>query len=170
MAQTAFVKTHSGLLIDLLNPDPKFINPEDIAMGLSRELHWANQSRKGISVAEHSILVAELCEDKFQALFHDAPEYLLRDLPGPLKLAIPAYKKIEEKLMLAIAQALGIKMPFGDDLKMNDNIVLNMEFHYLMHKPSESSYEDHSETIKCLDSGHAYAAFMDAYHKYKTNG
>lgn len=103
--------TNNGRRIVLAAPNPSQIDLDDIADGLSHVCRFNGQIKEWYSVAEHSIHVAELVPDKYKgvALFHDATEAYLCDVPTPLKRELEAlYKPIEERLARVIAQAMGM--------------------------------------------------------------
>lgn len=77
----------SGRLIDISRPSLEDIAIEDIAYSLAHMLRFNGHLKHPISVARHSIYVAELvCEHcKFAALLHDAHEAYLGDITRPLK-------------------------------------------------------------------------------------
>jgi hypothetical protein len=92
------IYTASGRLYDVLKPDPKMIDIEDIAHQLALTNRWGGASRLPISVAQHSCLVAETVEGKKLkrlALMHDAPEAYLGDVCRPMKAVSPEYRKYE---------------------------------------------------------------------------
>ncbi len=116
----AWQRMLSGRRLDLLDPSPLDIELEDIAHGLARVMRWNGQTRgeQGFSVAQHSLLVARLCNHWrpgwpaaycIAALVHDAPEYVIGDLISPFKAAIGAdYKQLENRLLEAIHLHFGI--------------------------------------------------------------
>lgn len=116
----AWQRMLSGRRLDLLDPSPLDIELEDIAHGLARVMRWNGQTRgpQGFSVAQHSLLVARLCEHwrpgwpaayRMAALMHDAPEYVIGDLISPFKAAIGTdYKQLENRLLAAIHIRFGI--------------------------------------------------------------
>jgi 5'-deoxynucleotidase YfbR-like HD superfamily hydrolase len=104
----------SGRRLDLLSPDPKDIEIEDIAHGLARVARWNGQTKgpHAFSVAQHSLIVTDIVaalHPDFDgnvlraALLHDAPEYVIGDLISPFKTAIGLdYKAFELNLLQAI--------------------------------------------------------------------
>ncbi len=104
----------SGRRLDLLSPDPKDIEIEDIAHGLARVARWNGQTRGtyAFSVAQHCLIVTDIVNalwpdfttnELLAALLHDAPEYVIGDLISPFKTAIGLdYKSFEFKLLQAI--------------------------------------------------------------------
>jgi len=110
----------SGRRLNLLDPSPLDIEIEDIAHGLARVARWNGQTvgRHSFSVAQHSLLVRDVCLQfrpglpaKWQmaALLHDAPEYVVGDLISPFKAAVGIdYKAFELKLLAAIHIRFGL--------------------------------------------------------------
>lgn len=110
----AWQRMLSGRRLDLLSPDPKDIEIEDIAHGLARVARWNGQTKgsHAFSVAQHSLIVTDIVaavHPEFSAnvlraaLLHDAPEYVIGDLISPFKTAIGLdYKSFELNLLQAI--------------------------------------------------------------------
>jgi hypothetical protein len=104
----------SGRRLDLLSPDPRDIEIEDIAHGLARVARWNGQTKGdyAFSVAQHSLVVTDIVaalwpnftsNELLAALLHDAPEYVIGDLISPFKNAIGLdYKAFELNLLRAI--------------------------------------------------------------------
>jgi len=94
---------------------------EDIAHCLANQCRWMGATKTFYSVAQHSLLVATVTDlrrgdpnDTLQAHLHDAPEYLLLDLPSPLKHVdggLDAYHFAHANLAHAIAIATGTPDP-----------------------------------------------------------
>lgn len=110
----------SGRRLDILAPSPMDIEIDDIALGLSRVSRWNGQTvgEHGYSVAQHSIMVAELVATDnhalpqkclLAALLHDAPEYVTSDLVTPFKHAVgAAYHQIEDRVAQAVHLAFNL--------------------------------------------------------------
>lgn len=129
----------SGCELDLISPDPSQIQPEDIALGLSRQHRWNGQTQGlyGYSVAQHSIMVAELLHmdsitcledipqdptdpEKWRraALLHDGAEYVCHDLISPLKNAVgDVFREVEATLMEAIHDRFNLPKTLPDCVK-----------------------------------------------------
>jgi 5'-deoxynucleotidase YfbR-like HD superfamily hydrolase len=89
---------------------------EDIAHALSNLCRYGGHCKRFYSVAEHSVLVADIVaatpgatlEDEIWALMHDATEAYLTDLPTPIKARLPKYKAIEAEVAAQIQISLGL--------------------------------------------------------------
>lgn len=84
-----FIFNRLGQPLYLLDPRPEDIDPLDIAHSLALQCRYGGHCPRFLSVAEHSLLVAEVVarehpELALAALLHDAGE-LVGDFPSPLK-------------------------------------------------------------------------------------
>lgn len=104
---------------------------EDIIQGLSGEFRFGGQSPNRITVAQHSVWVAEKLPDnlKLAGLLHDASEAYLKDIPSPVKDLLPDYKRLEHDLMCVIGSAFGLEGEFWHHplVKQADADVLQYE-------------------------------------------
>ncbi len=105
------IKTFSGVTINFMKPRPEMFEIEDIAHGLSNVCRFAGQSSEFYSVAQHSVLVSRLVPMQHArwGLLHDAAEAFVGDMARPLKRLIPEYKRIEVRIMEAIADRFGLE-------------------------------------------------------------
>lgn len=94
------IRTFTGLYMNVFNPEPEMICIEDIAHALSHVCRFAGHTKLFYSVAQHSVLVAQMVPEelRFAALLHDASEAYLGDLPSPIKKCMPEYKILEKNL------------------------------------------------------------------------
>ncbi len=124
----AWQRMLSGRRLDLLDPSPLDIEIEDIAHGLARVARWNGQTHgdHAFSVAQHSLLVEELCchfrpgldrRWRLAALLHDAPEYVIGDMISPFKAALGLdYKEFENRLLEAIHRRFGLPAALSNDI------------------------------------------------------
>ncbi len=125
----AWQRMLSGRRLDLLDPSPMDIEIEDIAQGLARVARWNGQTvgDHGFSVAQHSIVVEDLCAHiqpdleprwRLAALLHDAPEYVIGDMISPFKAALGLdYRKFEDRLEGAIHLRFGLPAKVPTEIK-----------------------------------------------------
>ena len=109
------MRTVDGKYIDFVNPQPDQISLDAIATGLSSECRFGNQLRRHYSVAEHCVHCLNVAnhrglslEIKRAALMHDAAEAFCKDIPKPLKILLPNYKIVEDRLQHVIEAKYGI--------------------------------------------------------------
>ncbi len=79
-----YLQTVSGRWVNPLDPDPDQLDIGDIARALANQPRFGGHCRVFYSVAQHSVIVSELveqrggdAEDVFAALMHDASEAYL---------------------------------------------------------------------------------------------
>jgi len=125
------ISCRSGRVFDYAQPHPDMLDIEDIAWGLARTGRYAGQLRDDIfySVAQHSCLVADNLppELRLQGLLHDASEAYTGDMPGPLKMLCPDFKRVEKRIELAIALKFGLPQPLDPAVKHADLRALHTE-------------------------------------------
>jgi uncharacterized protein len=87
-----YLQTVSGRWVNPFDPDPEQLDARDIARALANQCRFGGHCRAFYSVAQHSVIVSELveerggdAEDAFAALMHDATEAYLGDMPHPIK-------------------------------------------------------------------------------------
>ena len=87
MVGTHYFPTRKGRRINFDQISEEAIHIEDIAHALSMVCRFGGHCPRHYSVAEHSLLVAELVPDKYKlaALLHDASEAYVGDMVAPLK-------------------------------------------------------------------------------------
>lgn len=117
----AWQRMLSGRRLDLLDPSPMDIEISDIARGIACVARWNGQTKgdHAFSVAEHSLIVADICVDllptisaqlEMMALLHDASEYVIGDMISPFKNALGFdYRQFEDKLEAAIHIRFGLR-------------------------------------------------------------
>ena len=112
--------TASGRTFDLLEPRPSMVCIEDVAHHLALVNRYSGATRRPLSVAEHSLLVAEILErdggvrDALllrAALFHDAHEAYLNDITAPVKALLQHWnvplQAIERPIVHAVESHFG---------------------------------------------------------------
>jgi uncharacterized protein len=177
-----FSTTYSGLVVDLLDPNPATIHIRDIATHLARtnRFNGATKYHAPYSVAQHSCVVVRLVQQKsndaklgLQALLHDAHEYLSGDISTPFQEAIaPSTIKARQTVLdIAIHKALGVDYTVaGKDyalLKWADATALSTEWRDMMQTPVPKNWPNAASfTIKPLPKwDDAEALFLKTFQK-----
>lgn len=88
-----WVPTYSGAGYRPWDDDPGPLHMDDLAYGLAHTYRYGGQAVPGITVAEHSVLTAQIVATLWPgnlhltraALLHDAAESVLHDIQGPLR-------------------------------------------------------------------------------------
>jgi 5'-deoxynucleotidase YfbR-like HD superfamily hydrolase len=131
-----YLQTVSGRWVNPFDPDPSQLDAGDIARALANQCRFGGHSRVFYSVAQHSVIVSELVEQRggdveeaFAALMHDATEAYLGDMPHPLKHRSPlgaAFKEAEDHLEIALRERFAIKADVSE-IKRADRALLATE-------------------------------------------
>lgn len=127
-----FITTYSGKKVYLDNINPDDILLEDIIHHLSMICRFNGAVKYHYSVLQHSIILAAYIyhetndvEQTLSALFHDASEAYICDIPRPFKHRLGGYKELEKQFMDVILQKFNIQPPSEEVLKADHNIVAN---------------------------------------------
>src|SRR3954469_12627474 len=109
-----FIQTLSGRRVNPLDAAPEDIDPADIANALANLCRFGGHSRGFYSVAQHSVIVCDLLEERGAAAderraarLHAAAEAYLGDLPHPIKHRSDlgaAYRTAEKQLEAVITE------------------------------------------------------------------
>ena len=131
----SWMLTASGrkVVVDAIEPGDVAI--EDIAAHLAKICRFTGACRILWSVAEHSVLVADIVAQRHPhdidmqlcGLLHDAPEAYLQDLATPVKNLISDYKALELAAWYAIAERWGLPLSLPMAVKMADIVALATE-------------------------------------------
>jgi len=141
------IQTFTGIFFDPFNPRVEDVRIEDIAHALTMQCRFSGHVRKRWSVAQHSLMVSDLCPPglRLEGLLHDAAEAYVIDLPRPLKNAsgFERYREIESDVYHAIAKRFGLAFPMAmahkAKIKTADDIILWAEAYALLHGTKEWS-------------------------------
>lgn len=167
MITTPYVSTFSGNRFYPLEPRIDRVAIEDIAHGLAYQCRFNGQTRAFYSVAQHSLIVASLVPPdlRLAALLHDAAEAYLGDMVKPLKVLLPEFAVIEDKVSAIIAATFGISFADYAPIKRADLIALATEKRDLMpHSVERWAYLDDigalPAPIVAMGPGEAKQAFL----------
>ena len=129
------IKVAGGNYVDLANPTPEMIDLPTIAAALSKICRFGGHVPRYYSVAEHCVLAAaHAFSDGYignvleAILLHDAAEAYVGDVVKPLKVLLPEYADIEQRMENAVAARFGIDFDgCSDVIKRYDRIMLKAE-------------------------------------------
>lgn len=121
-----FMQTFSGEPFYPLAPTEDDIQIVDIAHALGMVCRYGGHVRRFYSVAEHCVLLSHTVdpEHALWALLHDSTEAYVGDMVFPLKAEIPAYQKIEDRLMDVIAAKYGLPGEMPAQVKEHDRRIV----------------------------------------------
>lgn len=114
MSSPILLRLSSGRRIDLARPRIEDINIRDISRGLSNVCRYAGQVPQFYSVAQHCVLVSQMCLERYtkHGLMHDASEAYIGDVTRNLKHSdyMVGYRMIEIVLQTTIESRFHIDM------------------------------------------------------------
>jgi hypothetical protein len=109
------IRLRSGRYFDFLDPQPDQFTLGDIAGALSKICRFGGQIERFYSVAEHLVMCDRVAERdghhlgvRKAVLMHDATEAFCGDMVKPLKVMMPEYKTVEDRVEAVIAEKFGI--------------------------------------------------------------
>ncbi len=155
-----YITTLTRRKLSLENPQASQIDIADIAVGLANKAHFNGQMERYFSIAEHSMMVCNWTPHnlKLVALLHDASEAYLGDISKPLKVLLPDFQIIENRLQRVIFERFGLDY---DDIKLikpMDKVVQVIEYNYFFKNEG---------WIECLPPLHARDQFLTYFHQLK---
>jgi 5'-nucleotidase len=166
-----YIQTYTGRKIEPLNPNPDDICIEDIAHSLSMQCRWTGHTAWFYSVAQHSVLVSEECDEDtaLWGLLHDASEAYLVDLARPVKRleSMRVFREAEEGLQRAIATKFRLQWPIPAHVHLVDNVLLRTEYRDLMKNVDDWSWAPDPLKTRIMpwESGHAHTQFMARFEE-----
>lgn len=139
-----WIQSYTGKRIYPFDPRQEDICVEDIAHSLSLECRFTGHVSRHYSVGEHTLLMLANLDKELQfsdlsmdlkrrlrrsVLFHDAPEYALRDLPRPLKRMkeFRFYRRLERRWSDVIGRKFSAHLMHHPVIKGHDERALMTE-------------------------------------------
>lgn len=145
-ADEGWIETISGRRFNFKNTHPDEIHIEDIATVLPRLCRYNGHTRRWYSVAEHACLLSDwvmeqggTALDGLTALHHDNAEYIIGDLPSPIKAGMSQFKEVEAQIECAMAEKFNTIWPLPPWLKEADTRILKDERQAVMN-PSKNDW------------------------------
>lgn len=166
---TATIRTVSGETFDLLRPEASVISIQVIAHALSRICRYTGHTKDHYSVAQHSVLVSQMVDHQYalQGLLHDAAEAYIGDVAKPLKMLLPDYQRVEERVERAVLHHFGLPEQLHPSVKEADQAILQIEQRELM--SDDSSVANLAiRWIEPWDASFAREAFLRRFKELTT--
>lgn len=163
----------NGNYFDFRNPEAAEYDIHVVAHALGNCCRFAGHTKDFYSVAQHSVLVSTIVPREYaiQGLLHDAHEAFIHDLTKPLKMTLPDYQELENRIERAVFKKFGLPPILHSSIKEADRVALVTERRDLMpgHDGSEwvhlSGVEPMHKTIYPLDPRMARFDFIDRYNQ-----
>lgn len=163
----AWMQTYNGRAFYPLDPRADEVDPVDIAHALGMICRYGGHARDFYSVAEHCVLMSYAVDPTaaLWALLHDAGEAYVTDLIRPLKYALPDYRAIEDRVMVAVCERFELAGPCPPAVKDADLRILHDEREVLMgHPPMPWMSIEHVQplgvTIECWTPARASSEYL----------
>lgn len=129
------IKVSAGHYLNLADPNPQCIEIQSIASALGKICRFGGHCPRFYSVAEHSVLATHVairdsvCNAACRAiLMHDAVEAFIGDMVKPLKIMVPQFVEIEQRIESAIDTAFGLNFnEWRRTIKQYDRAMLKLE-------------------------------------------
>jgi 5'-deoxynucleotidase YfbR-like HD superfamily hydrolase len=160
--------TISGIKFNLLNPTEEMVNIMDIASGLAFRGHFGGQSPHMFSIAQHSTLVVDLIPDRIKlfnpefvlvALLHDAEEAYTGDLIKPIKILLPEFEKIANRIRDVIFKKYNLNLNYMPEIKEYDILAQAMEYNQFFKNENNFRY---------LSPDDAKDDFLNTFNRYES--
>jgi uncharacterized protein len=136
-----WIQTHSRKKFFPLTPRPEDVCIEDIAHALSNLCRFTGHTREFYSVAQHSVLVSEVCpfEHALHGLLHDGSEAYISDLARPVKYSdlMTPYRNAEKHLQRIVYEAFYLDPEEPASVKRADDRLVVTERRDLLGEPIE---------------------------------
>lgn len=168
----------NGGFFDFQNPENLGVfTIEDIAHVASHICRFAGHVPHFYPLAQHLVntsLIVAPCFAK-AALLHDTSEVFTNDIVTPLKILVPAFKRIEERIEAEMARRFEYQYPYADEVKTADLQMLAIEKHILRPMDPQWAMLDGVKFRHLLDKvnmepmtpAEAKAAFLKRYEEVR---
>ncbi len=169
-----FIQTYTGLKFYPFSPRAEDIDIEDIAHALSMNCRFNGHVKYYYSVAQHSVIVSNICEKQFafSGLMHDSSESYISDIARPLKRmsSFNFYNEMEENILEVIYKKYKIR-PINDHIKHVDSRLTLTEGRDLMpnvsYWPMIKKYDPYDFKIEPWSQKHSKQLFLERFNKLK---
>ena len=185
------ITTWGGRLFNLADPQPDMVDIEDIAKALSCICRYTGHCNDFYSVAQHSILMANLSEfgsfgTPLQRLLHDSAEAYINDIATPLKNYLLTNNKFrsdkntqpirntEKRILKVIGEALNVDLSDLCLVKQADLIMLATEVRDLINPKGKRLFPEYIKRVRPVDYPitpwdwkFAYKMFLTTYYELK---
>lgn len=168
-----YISTYTNKRFHFMNPFEDEVCIEDIAQALSNMCRYSGHVKKFYSVAEHSVILADFVMEKYDnadmaltALFHDASEAYIVDVPSPIKPYLTNYQEIEDGISKVINKVFNIS-PMCTIIKELDTNIICDEAKVLFKSVPDwvKYYKEIGVTLKLYTPDEAREVFMSKFEE-----
>ncbi len=173
MSDHNYIQTSTGRKIYLDNFKNNDYYIGDIAHSLSNKCRFNGHSKFFYSVAQHCVLASGLIKDKSKALetlLHDSGEYVMPDMPRPIKNYFKNIEEFEYNITADIFTRYGLNWPLDKDIVEVDDRLLATEARQIMNKcnidewPVIGKLEPYNIVLDSWRPEHAKQMFLDRFN------
>ena len=167
--EITWIQTYTGRRFTPTKPLVDAIVLEDIAHPLSMQCRFSGHTNFFYSVAQHSVLVSYICDEKcaLYGLLHDASEAYIVDIPRPIKKSLKEYVDLEKLMQEAICERFGLEKEMPESVKKADDLLLMTEARDLMSPLRDGWGYNHIKPlpfkIQSMDSKEAEQKFIERF-------
>lgn len=168
------IRLYGGTYFDFLNPDDSEYGIEDVAHALAHINRFNGHTDRFYSVAQHSVLASYHVQPGFEydALMHDAPEFVVGDMTRPLSELCPDYKALKKEIEASVSRRFGVTYPFPPAVHEIDIRMLRTEQEQLMDAgqdiwPITSGVTPIGERLHSWRPTEAKALFLERYYELR---
>jgi hypothetical protein len=163
--QSSYVRLTNGSKFYLMNPSyTKGVRLVELLVPIAEMSRYNFHLPMHYSVAEHCFYCSQRCSIPLYGLLHDLAEAIVGDLPSPLKVLCPDYKKVELRVEKWIYTVFGLDPDqIPDDLKRVDKKILTTEqLHFGRKADSIDAYPPYMDLkIGCWKSTYAALKYFE---------
>lgn len=166
------VQTECGRVFDFDRPGQCDFDIYDIANALANTCRFTGHCGHFYSVAQHCVLVSQVVapEEALMGLMHDSPEAFVGDVAKPLKILLPDYSVIEDRVEEAVFERFGIPKKLPPTIKAGDIVLLRTEQRDIMQAESHiwgfaAGAKPMADRIQPLSPAAAREAFLVRYEE-----
>jgi len=168
------IKIFGGSYYDFLDPESSRYTIEDVAHALSQICRFNGHTDRFYSVAQHSVLASFHVAPgyEYDALMHDAPEFVVGDVTSPLGSLLPDYKALKKLHETAVCRRFGVTYPFPEAVHEIDIRMLRTEQEQLMDAANDDwgithGVEPIPVRLAPWSPAEAKDRFLDRYHQLR---
>lgn len=162
----------SGEPFNVLEPHASRVTAKDVIVGLSNQTRFAGQIDPRYTVGQHSVLASYKVPPlySFDALMHDAAEFVLLDMPKPIKEVLGDYQAVDCAVDTFL-QARFQFSPKNSHVKIADGRLFATEVRDVVARPQafgESVHDPYPERIRVWSVKWTRFRFGARFHELKT--
>lgn len=131
--QHEYLRLTSGVKFYLKNPSKtRGLRVVDIIVPIAEISRYNFHLSTHYSVAEHCYYCSQRCSNPLYALLHDLSEAIIGDLPAPIKVLCPDYKRVELRVEKWIYEVFGLNpaKPPEDMKKVDKRVLATEQLHF----------------------------------------